>query len=888
LGDSGVAYYIDTYSYPNDSNSLLTFTCGWRAGSNVCWNEWSNIANITVVAVTPTPFSILYPLNNTQYPYADVNVNVTANFTALTDCTLGIDGTPDGTVSGLIGIDTLVSYSPTFADGTHIINVTCYNGTDWFSTETNTFFVDTVNPLIATNFMNNTVVFAGHNLTGDFNFSDNEILYRVNITIDNSIIIFNKTDVGGTFFQYLLAYNTTGMSGQYNLGVTVADGHTAKLIDSKAYKIGHCFFGDCLTFDFVYPYEHGGIHIQSTDGAWSDRWTTAVENDRITFTYNPKVITQTETFIVTTDEPYDIINAPWTEYKSWIIYNNHWLDFNTGYNADVQIDRVSDTEAQVTLTFPDSAMAQLAASKQIKFSSIGDLNIVNKNYSFFVVNAAETYPASLFETQAETLTATVNYNPSSITDVNAVLNYSGTLITPTKTSNATDFVFSVNTNAPSFIASPTVDHQWTFFITGTAANVNISAPVQTQTVSEILLSNCYGTAANNTINYTIRDEITNATLDATVVGHYDYGASPSSFLKTLTFSISPANNTAICMYPYWATLYSNYTLQYSATNYFSRNRIDTNAVFNNVTQQVALYLLPFTSGIYARFNIVDGFNHPLSGVSGVMKDLAGHTIETEMSDATGLVSFTVNPANTYSFTFSLVGFPTYQANLKIVSSDLITIVLGNSQTTSFNNSYAAGIAYQFNPQGNLMNNTLYPFNFTMTSSIWTVTSCNFYLYDGATLLASTPGIFTATGCNAALPYNTGVLSSITGIARYGLNGTTINVSNVYSISYVYEGEFSLMNFLQDIKAFAGAGFNDFSRMLIALIVILAITVVSIKEGFRDPLVTGAIVFGLTLAFSYLGFFYINNTSIPSDWLRQYLISILVGLVVGAYFIKQET
>jgi hypothetical protein len=78
-------------------------------------------------------------------------------------------------------------------------------------------------------------------------------------------------------------------------------------------------------------------------------------------------------------------------------------------------------------------------------------------------------------------------------------------------------------------------------------------------------------------------------------------------------------------------------------------------------------------------------------------------------------------------------------------------------------------------------------------------------------------------------------------------------------------------------------------MIIALIVIISIIGIGIKQGIRDQLVIGIAIFILVASFSYLGFFIISDPSIPipTEWLRQYVISILVGMAIGAYLIKQE-
>ena len=109
----------------------------------------------------------------------------------------------------------------------------------------------------------------------------------------------------------------------------------------------------------------------------------------------------------------------------------------------------------------------------------------------------------------------------------------------------------------------------------------------------------------------------------------------------------------------------------------------------------------------------------------------------------------------------------------------------------------------------------------------------------------------------------------------------------YMVSTKYVGDFSLKSFLDDLKLFGGAGFNDFTRMFIAFIIIFMIlAMVSYNMGVIDPEVTIGLLIMLTWFFSYLGWMTISFDSITTEWLKQYIIAILITLGGGAFMMKR--
>jgi len=204
-------------------------------------------------------------------------------------------------------------------------------------------------------------------------------------------------------------------------------------------------------------------------------------------------------------------------------------------------------------------------------------------------------------------------------------------------------------------------------------------------------------------------------------------------------------------------------------------------------------------------------------------------------------------------------------------------------------SLSTGITYKFSPLDSILNNnTKYNFSFTLNSSYWDITNCTLSLKNGSSILNQTSS-YTSSSCYIRIEQNTFNMTNITSEAVYELISLyNMTVSKQYKVIYTYEGEFSFKNFLDDLSDFAMAGFNNFTRMIIALIVIFIITALAAKNlGFTNPESLIPLVWALVGLFSYVNWFYLDYYAIPDiTGLRKYIIFILVSLVGLGFFIDK--
>ncbi len=216
-----------------------------------------------------------------------------------------------------------------------------------------------------------------------------------------------------------------------------------------------------------------------------------------------------------------------------------------------------------------------------------------------------------------------------------------------------------------------------------------------------------------------------------------------------------------------------------------------------------------------------------------------------------------------------------------------------STVGAYNQSVHEGIRYSFSPVNTVLNNnTKYNFTFTLNSTVWPITNCTFTLRNGTVQLSQTSS-FTSSSCFLRIEQNTFSMNNITAEAVYELDSRfNFTVSQQYKVIFTYEGQFSLKNFLDDLSEFGMAGFDNFGRMMLALIVIFVITVLAAKEiGFANPEVLIFLVIAQVWFFSFVNWLYLDFSTIPTILgfnLKKYIIAVLVSLAGGAFVIEKFT
>ena len=538
-----------------------------------------------------------------------INFNLSLNSSTNYTCYLFINTTENLSTYGGASPYTNqnISFDQTFPDAHYKYQINCTNAAGSDITTSKSFIVDTTSPTITTIFSDYSIQYY-ENLTGQFNFSDNLALYSYNISVDSAQIAGN-TSMDTTFFSFNLNHNITSLSiGAHTLTVRVADGHTSHLLkDKDAWDWNNGWFDDYFKVEWEYPHSEGEITIKSKGGAITDNWDGNYLSDRLTFSFEPPVLSDTYTFEVESDFPIDIITLPNSKYKQWMVINGeHWLDFYIEDQPKINVKIVNTgnpKEYEVTLTNVDPTVEIL------NFNSLGDLNIFTQNYTFYTTNVTTSYSAIVSELSTQNYTIIVN-KTENITSTNVLFNYNNSFRTLTKTITSNYDSYFLEFYIPSIAASSSIiPIYWLINITGDVNNISTNI-TRSQTVYKLQIDNCSNNTYVRALNLSLVDDFTKVLKNGSTAGHFTVWVDILSNFVDFNLSWGASDRFGICIYPNTSSYKVFGELEYGAPGYSDKTYYLTNATLDNNSENLTLYLTNGSSLVTFTVSDQDDTNVP--------------------------------------------------------------------------------------------------------------------------------------------------------------------------------------------------------------------------------------------------------------------------------------
>ena len=843
------------HQFTNDGG-ILSISFGSVLNYKVWFDEFfvatGDIPPPGVPGVPATPvFVAPSPANN-----AHNNTNVTFNLTQSdTDVQWYFwvdDNAYSFNVTGSVGH---FNFTTNLTDGEYTISVSVQNTTSgvFSSNATRTWIVDTVSPTISilqnTTFeTDNTTIISNylHNLSINISFFDSFLFQTlINITneSDESVFQILNTSITGTTANYSRIVNLTHLAvGNYTIKLSATDSHTAKEIGDYDVKNGLDYFRYTTDEGNVIKIKSNNINLFTK--------STIKLIDRYDFEFNFLFQQDTYTFRIESYNKIEYLkDSKATVGPHFVIMSGsgkgNWIDFeNPNLNAkDYNVTKIDDYIYEIEIT--------ANGLKSFTFNSLGGLNTVEEHYLLRIGSVIDVWVFDE-ENHPVQINATVTIEVQS---ANSTINLSGARL-----ENITKEITSLSLTSEGFGTE-----KKTISITQTFHNFSFNM-----------------TSISSTRIFFF-DETSGA-----LIG----GETFTVFLETTGFTdtFSTTSN------PHIRTGLQNglYKIKASSSNYPERQLVDVN-VSNTTTTIVNIYLINETLGFEKTFNIVstDGLA-PIENVRSVFTRTVNVTkqiIAEETSDFAGQIVLDLDSNVPYTINFSHVNFEDRTIILEPkLSSYVIQMV---STVGAYNQSVHEGIRYRFDPSNTVLNNdTEYNFTFTLNSTIWPLTNCTLRLFNGTILMNETSS-FTSTSCFISIGRNTSSMTDITAQGIYELDSQfEFTVSQNYKVIFTYVGQFSLKNFLDDLSGFAMAGFDDFGRMILALIVIFIITAFAAqKTGFTNPEVLIFLVIAQVWLFSSVNWLFLDFAPIPTVAgfdLKKYIIAILVTMAGGAFVMKKFT
>ena len=460
------------------------------------------------------------------------------------------------------------------------------------------------------------------------------------------------------------------------------------------------------------------------------------------------------------------------------------------------------------------------------------------NYKVFENNI--TFNSTSYETASETFTLNVSAN-SSLTAV--TLNYDGTDYPTTLASNISTVTFDV----PPGIGNKSYYYKFSY------AGETFNSNTRNQSIGETTFALCNATYTVPYINYTFANENDESELNASIsASNFTYYLGGGSQVKSLIFSNVTENQAyAFCVSPVNKTLHLDPRIQYEAVGY--PQRVYQPSIFDitNATTNTTLYLLATADGIYVTFQVINTAEQLLTDVFVNSTRLIGASqqiVGEGFTDSSGGVTMWLNPNFVHNFVFSKTGYSSLTTSFAPTQT-AYTITLGGVSAIT-NRDYTKGITFRTYPDAplkSLFNDTVYNFNYTVGSSIFTIDQFGFTLFnEDNDVLGSASSL--SNGGFIGLNLNTVDNETIVMEYWYIINGTQLNSTRYWNVQNSLGTNYSIKNLFIDLSAYMASGMfglGDFGfKVIVFFSIFLFVGVVSFKYGFTGQKILSLFIFSV--------------------------------------------
>jgi len=373
---------------------------------------------------------------------------------------------------------------------------------------------------------------------------------------------------------------------------------------------------------------------------------------------------------------------------------------------------------------------------------------------------------------------------------------------------------------------------------------------KSQAVGQVNLALCNSTYSVSYMNFSFKNETTAAeNVNASFTGSFTYYLGGGSVSKGFSFTNATENpRYSLCFKPADKRLSCSVSATYANSESPQRSYTQSAAAFTNTTTLKTLYLLPSSAGIYVTFQVINPAQQIVSDA--LTSVYSGSTlIETRQTDSSGGATFFLNPLVSYNITVSKTGYTTTSTQITPTQSSY-TITL--SPTSTSTGDYSKGISISTAPIiSNLVNDTTYNFNYTLTSTFWTVSLYGFTITNSSSYILNSVSD-TSNGGTVSLNLNTGTNNSLFMNYYYVINGTYNNFTRAFYVENLGDTSWSLKYLFTDLSLYLTSGLFGLDNFGLAIIIFLTIFIItgvmSFKYGFTSPAAIMGLIFGLVLLF----------------------------------------
>ena len=523
-------------------------------------------------------------------------------------------------------------------------------------------------------------------------------------------------------------------------------------------------------------------------------------------------------------------------------------------------------------------------------NSEGCSTAITRTLTIGFIENTQLFNTSSFETASETFI--INITTNGTIPTNGKLIYNGTTFSS---------VTITNTAGNDFNLTKTIDIPLTvetkpWFFNFTLAGTEVSSSTKNQIINLTNFSICDGGLTDDFLNISFKDEDDLSVLNASIpTSTFVYYLGSGIVNKTYTFSNTTNNyNYIFCATPD-ETLNIDAFVQYKQGTDYPQRIYDPDVISytSTVTNQI-LYLLNSLDGIFVTFQVINSIEQGISGVDITgTREISGGDVEiaSGTTDAAGSITFWLNPDFLHTFTFIKTGFTTFVTSLFPTQPSYTITLTGGEGTGAFD--YSRGIAISTRPISAVLNDTLYNFNYTISSSFWVLEEFGFTLsYSNGTIIGTQTSTAN-TGGTLGLDATTGSNGSIIMEYYYLINSTYINATSTW---YIFKSnEYSIQHLLERVVTYIDADMlgvqsddeGYFFKAVFSVLILISITgILSTRYGLASEQAVSGIIFGVLLL---LNTFNLIPTPPGTTFanLGNFLVA-LVGFILVVSIFKEES
>lgn len=491
-------------------------------------------------------------------------------------------------------------------------------------------------------------------------------------------------------------------------------------------------------------------------------------------------ITTNRTFTIDTQAPTINITAP-TSNQIFLSNVSINLNYTILHNGSLSLGSCwysLDGVTSSTFTCGINQSANLTNNNHnlIYYANDSLNNVANSqqvNFTIVDLNYSQTFTNLVLESQTRYFNISILKN-ASVTS-NAFLNYRGTMYAGTESNVGT--LYTYTTSVPGFLLSAintNYTFNWTINLSGTLYNSSSNK----QEVYQELISQCDGANFKvQVINVTFADETTLLPMNVTMdLSNWVFG----SLGRTYTFSNVTNHNYEydFCIFPSWSpSIQSFETFQYSHSQgaTYPQRKSSFNATYLNTTiVPYTLYLLSSTSGQYVSFQVINMGNQVIpNAYVKIERSIMGSTITISegYTDASGIITFWLNPLYVQTLTISKDGYTTLVQSITPTQT-FYTVTLGSIASQVFTSNFY-GMTWKTYPPSGKIGEGMQQFTFNL-STVPTnlINNCTMkVLYPNGTIINSTTGCGSLGGVVSFVVNTTGRFGTMYGHYSFTANGT---------------------------------------------------------------------------------------------------------------------